>query len=492
MTALLTRRSFLQTVSVAAGACCAGRPLLARAQELNQRPNIVFVLADDLGMGDLGCYNPDSSIPTPYFDRVAREGMRFTDAHSPGAVCVPSRYGIMTGRYYWRGENRGLNGYSKNVVELDRMTLAEMLRNQDYHTNFIGKWHLGLGDTEPVDFAQHLRPNPTDHGFDYYFGIPASLDMPPYCYVENGRAIREPSEHIEGTPHRTGGFFREGAISPGFSHEQVVPQLTELAVQVVQSHTSQRNQQPLFLYFALPAPHTPWLPVESARGKSGVGDYGDFVHQVDRSLGAIVEALDRTGMAENTLLIVASDNGGLQSWLPPEYDHQMNLGFRGQKGDIWEGGHRIPLIMRWPGQITAGATSDALVSLTDLLSTLASVTGAELPGDAAEDSFDLLPALHGEPGARTSMVHDSLAGFFGLRDGQWKLILGLGGGGLGYKPEEHQPAAGEPPGQLYNLAEDPGEQRNLYTQHPEIVARLSEKLQLLQATGSRSALGSAP
>lgn len=487
MSQTLSRRAFLR--SGAQGACAASL-MLAGCQTPGspkhaKLPNIVFVLADDMGIGDLGCYNAASAIPTPRFDALAAEGMRFTDAHTAGAVCVPSRYGIMTGRYFWRGSNRGMNAYSKNEIELERLTLADMLHAQGYHTNYIGKWHLGLSDKEPVDFFQPLHPNPTDHGFDSFFGIPASLDMAPYVYVENEHVLEAPTEQTDGTPFGTGPFYREGAIAPGFKHADVLPRLTKRAVEVIESHARQAEDQPLFLYFAMNAPHTPWVPEDSVLGKSRAGQYGDYVHQTDRSLGEVLDALERTGLAENTLLIAASDNGGMKSWLPAVYKHQMNGAYRGQKGDVWEGGHRVPMIVRWPGEVEAGSTNDALFSMTDLLMTFAQLTGGEVPEDAAEDSLDMSAAFRGKPGPRREMVHESVRGVFGLRAGDWKYIRGLGGGGIPWKAEEHQPKPGEAPGELFNMRDDPAEQHNLYLAHPEIVTRLSERLDVIRA-GSRT------
>lgn len=471
----LSRRHFLQQVCASTLAASVGYRLLNPvAAHAAQRPHIVFILVDDMGWGDPRCYNADSAIPTPNIDRLAREGRRFTDAHTPGAVCTPSRYGLLTGRYYWRlGLDRGgLDANSACIVEPERVTLPSMLRDRGYRTACIGKWHLGMGTQEPVDYTQRLVPNPTTAGFDYYFGIPASLDMAPYLYMENDHAVVPPSETIEGTPRGTAEFYRGGGIAPGFKHKDVLPTLTDKAVSIIDEHAT--GEAPLFLYFPMSAPHTPWLPVGDAVGKSEAGKYGDFVWQVDQSIGAVLDALARNDMAENTLLILASDNGGLQSWLPTEFDHRCNGPWRGQKADAWEGGHRVPFIVRWPGNVEAGSVSDATLCTVDMMATLAALTGEDLPAadpetslTIAEDSVNLLPALLGGGPGRETLVVQSSAGLYTIRHDGWKLITGLGGGGLGWAAAKHQPDPGGPEGELYHLAEDPGETNNLWLEAPE-------------------------
>jgi len=441
-------------------------------------PHIVLIIADDLGWGDARCYNAGSAIPTPRIDRIADGGCRFTDVHAPGAVCTPSRFGLMTGQYYWRlGLDRpGLDGYDADIVQT-RTTVASLLQGRGYHTACVGKWHLGLGTERPTDFSRPFHPCPVDHGFDSFYGLASSLDMPPYCYIENDRALPRPTEGIVGTPHGTPGFYRSGAIAPGFKHEEVLPTLTGKAVEAIDTHTAAHPERPLFLYFALNGPHTPWLPVPHARGKSGAGRYGDFVWQVDDAIGQVTEALEQNRMAGDTLLIVTSDHGGLQSWIPEEYGHRCNGPWRGQKGDAWEGGHRIPFIVRWPGHIEADSTNDALMSLTDMLATFAAVVDVTLPGGVGEDSLNQLPVWLGEcPAVRDDLVIDSVRGLHVVRKGNWKLIDGSGSGGLRWKAEEHQPKAGEPEGQLYNLADDPGETHNRWAEMPEKVGEMLEAM----------------
>lgn len=451
-------------------------------------PNIVIILADDLGYGDLRSYNADSKIPTRHLDRLAAEGMRFTDAHSPSGVCTPTRYGLLTGRYAWRTSlKRGvLNGYSPLLIEPGRSTLASLVKQRGYATAAIGKWHLGLGTAQPADFTRPLEPGPLQVGFDYFFGIPASLDMPPYVFVENDAATVPPTGTIAASEMRRrggNGYWRAGAIAPGFTHEGVLPALTEKAVSFI---GKQSPAKPFLLYLPLTGPHTPWMPTAEFRGKSGAGYYGDFVVQVDAAVGRVMSALDRAGVGANTLVIFTSDNGA--HWLPADIEkwgHRANGGWRGQKADIWEGGHRVPFIARWPDTIRAGSTRTDLVCLTDLFATVAAIAGVPLSDDAAEDSFSLVPALTGrtlQAPIREAVVHHSSDGTFAIRQGPWKLALALGSHGFS-EPKDIEPKPGEAQGQLYNLEEDPREERNLWLEKPETVARLSALLKKYQTDG---------
>ena len=471
-----------------------------------QRPNIVFLLADDMGYGDPGCYNPESKIPTPHMDRLAAEGMRFTDAHSPSAVCSPTRYGVLTGRYCWRSRlTKGvLSGYSPALIEEGRATVASLLRDHGYRTAVIGKWHLGLDWTlrsrpednpyfdapdfgKPegleIDFSQPVRRGPNDVGFDYSYIIPASLDMAPYVYLENGRATELAGDHTEGI--REGGvFWRAGEKGKSFDFLQVTPHFTERAVQFLVEHAATHAGQPFFLYFALPSPHTPWMPTPEAEGKSGAGKYGDFVVLVDQMVGRVAEALERTGLAANTLFIVTSDNGS--DWTPKhieEFGHYSNHKMlRGRKRDAWEGGHRVPFIARWPGRVKPGSVSDETITLTDLMATAAEIASATVPETAGEDSYSILPVLTGQPLSgplREATVHHSMDGMFSQRQGEWKLIDGQGPGSNQWSG----PQPGDPPGQLYNLADDISETKNLYRERPEIVERLKALLEKYKTQG---------
>jgi len=468
-----------------AAAACLQSERGAPSQEL---PNIVVILADDLGYGDPGSYNPASRIPTPNIDGLAGEGMRFTDAHSPSAVCTPTRYGLLTGRYAWRTPLVGvLRGDSPALIEEGRVTLASLLQRSGYATAVVGKWHLGLGAAERTDYEQPLRPGPNAVGFDTFFGIPASLDMPPYVYVENEALVEPPTNAIEASTERRlggNGFWRGGRIAPGFRHVDVLPTLTDKAVEFIERQ--QGSERPFFLYLPFSAPHTPWLPTAAFAGRSGAGPYGDFVSQVDVAIGSVLDALVSIGVDDDTLLIITSDNGA--HWLQTdieEYGHRANGELRGQKADIWEGGHRVPFLARWPGRVAAGSSSDETISLTDLLATFADIVDVTLPLEAGEDSYSLLPVLMSKPldaPLREATVHQSYYDLFSIRQGPWKLILGLGSGGF-TEPRSVEPASGEPQGQLYDLDEDPRETTNIYALHPDVVSRLEELLEQYRQSG---------
>ena len=481
----LDRRAFLKTVTASAAALTLGGSAglgLGLGGEGRAKPNIVYILADDLGYGDLTCLNPNAKIPTPNADRLAREGTRFTDAHTGSAVCTPTRYGLLTGRYAWRTRlKKGvLWGWSPPLIEKGRMTVGSLLNDHGYVTGCVGKWHLGLdyllksgkraGEVdevkhEDVDYAAPITGGPTDLGFDYFFGIPASLDMIPYIYLENDRIEEAPTGH---TPGRKGkAFFRAGPCAPSFDHERVLPRLTTKAVEFIDRHAG--GEKPFFLYFPLPAPHTPVLPIPEVRGKSEAGEYGDFVHQVDHTVGAVMEALKRNGVAGDTLIIYTSDNGSTWEAMT-EYDHQPSGPLRGRKSDAWDGGHRVPFLVRWPGVVPAGGMRDDTICHTDLLATCAAMMGATLPEGAGEDSYDIGPALRGETldrPIREATVHHSISGMFAIRKGPYKLIEGKGSGGW-TKGGKDDPA----PGQLYRMDKDLGEKTNRYADEPEKVKEL--------------------
>jgi arylsulfatase A-like enzyme len=449
-------------------------------------PNLLILLADDLGIGDLGCYNAASKIPTPALDRFASEGMRFTDVHTPSSVCTPTRYGLLTGRYAWRGTlKRGvLQGYSPFLIEAGRPTIASVLKGRGYRTAAFGKWHLGLGSAARTDYAKELDPGPLACGFDEFAGIPASLDMEPYVWVKDRKVEALPTETVPAGKHQrdggTEGFWRAGPIAPGFRHGDVLPRLEKEALAYLERQGKDRGA-PFFLYVPLTAPHTPWAPTPEFAGKSKVGAYGDFVMQVDALVGKLMAQLERSGLAKDTLVVLTSDNGS--HW--PEADiakwgHRSNGPWRGQKADIHEGGHRVPFLARWPGKVAPGTTCDATASLADLFATCAAVAGAKPPADSGEDSFDLTPLLTGQGKFdRPYTVHHSGAGMFALREGPWKLIEGQGSGGFTRIKIEPN----EPRGQLYNLADDPAETKNLYAEKPDVVARLTELLRKCRDQG---------
>ena len=481
--------------------------LLSSCRKVPQLPNIVIILADDLGYGDPQVYNPDSKIPTPHIDALASRGMRFTDAHTPSSVCTPTRYGLLTGRYAWRTELKRsvLWTWDKPLIAPDRPTIPKLLRSKDYNTACIGKWHLGWrwpskagegysNDSLPIgqygfegrndhwrqiDFSKPLSGGPLEAGFDYYFGD----DVPnfaPYTYFENDRLLAIPDAIKPDSM-----FGNPGPMLTGWSLEQVMPTITEKAVEYI--HQQSKGNRPFFLYFSLTAPHTPIAPTFQFKGKSEAGLYGDFVHEVDWSVGQILQALQATGLLENTLLIFTSDNGSPQRdgenmngpiGSVKKYGHDPSKPWRGMKGDIWEGGHRVPFIASWPAKIKSNIVSDQLICLTDIGATLNSILDLPIDTKSMEDSFDFSATLFGQDttAIRTSIVHHSLDGTFAIRKGEWKLILGKDSGGFS-KNLDTKGIPVDTEGQLYHLGNDPVEQNNLFTDHPEKVRELKALLE---------------
>jgi arylsulfatase A-like enzyme len=471
-------------------------PMGVRAAEVvstatPSRPNIVIILADDLGYGDPRCFNEQSKIPTPNIDRLAREGMRFTDAHAAGSVCVPSRYGLLTGRYPFR--NTGTKNPTQGaLIEPQRATVATVLREAGYATAMIGKWHLGFDGGDQFDFSKPLRGGPCDHGFDSFFGQHASLDIPPYFFIANDRAVAPASEKVgesrspDWSPIQ-GAFWRAGKIAANYKHPDVLPTYTRKAVEYLEAKPKTTPPKPFFLYLAFTAPHTPWLPMEAFRGKSLGGLYGDFVAQFDDSVGQVLSALDRAGLTENTLVFFGSDNGPV--WLPADiekFGHAAAGPWRGMKGDAWEGGHRMPFIARWPGKIRAGTTSAETICFTDLLATCAALSGTKPPDGAGEDSYDLTSILFGQkqdqPIRNVTIHESSKGGTLCIRQANWKLIPQLGSGGFS-TPSKVVPKPGEPTVQLYNLETDPGETKNLAESQPQRIAEMKALLEKLITEG---------
>lgn len=463
----------------------------ADAPKPASKPNIVIILADDMGYGDPGCYNPKSKIPTPNIDRLAREGMRFSDAHAPGPLCHPSRYGLMTGQYPFRTD---ISLWPKQpLIEKGQMTIASLLRDQGYHTAMVGKWHLGFREN---GYDQPLPGGPMDCGFDSFYGLRASTDIPPYFYIRGNRAVTPPTGHVagnrsEGWSPIQGAFWREGGIAPDLSLADVLPKFTDEACAVVEAQAG-RKRKPLLLYLAFPAPHTPWLPSVEFAGRSGAGMYGDFVMMVDAQIGRVLAALEQAGMTQDTLLIFASDNGPV--WYPADVarlGHDAVGGLRGMKADAWEGGHRMPFIVRWPGRVKAGTVSDQTICFTDLLATFAEICGVKLPEGAGPDSFSMLPVLEarqpkGKPIRGPVVMQAGSSSAMMIRSGDWKLINQPGSGGFS-RPTTVAPGPGDPEGQLYNLRRDPAETHNLYREQPDIVARLkAEMAEIIQASHSRT------
>jgi len=436
-------------------------------------PNIIYVLTDDLGYGDLSCYNPNGKVPTTSLDRLAAEGMLFTDAHTSSSVCTPTRYGILTGRYNWRSRLKQgvLWGQSKALIPQGRETAGSLLQKAGYQTAFIGKWHLGwdwaLKPDSTTDFSQPISNGPNTLGFDYSYGHAASLDIPPYVYVENGQPTAIPTERTENKDYQ--GFWRNGLTAPDFVHEQVTPHFFDKSIQWIQEQQSEAS--PFFLYLALPSPHTPILPTAEWQGKSGLNPYADFVMMVDGYMGKLDQAVQDAGIAENTIIIFTSDNGcspRAKFAELAEKGHYPSHHFRGHKADIFEGGHRVPFIVKWPAAVKANSRSSATICTTDFMATCADLTGQTLSEDAGEDSFSLLPLLTGK-GAfdRHETVHHSIEGEFAIRQGDWKLIMCPGSGGWSTPKPGSPEAAKLPKKQLYHLQQDPGETQNLIAKYPE-------------------------
>ncbi len=479
--------------------------LCAVASPAATRPNIVYILCDDLGYGDVKCLNPQGKIATPHVDKLAADGMIFTDAHSSSAVCSPTRYGIMTGRYNWRSRLQSgvLGGLSPRLIEPGRLTVAQFLKDQGYNTACIGKWHLGMDwakktgaavaelgietadQSKGVDFSKPIANGPNSVGFDYYYGISASLDMVPYTFIENDRVTKLPTVEKDFPMFlgRANGKTRRGPAAPDFEAEDVLPTLATKAVDYVKSRAADaKSGKPFFLYLPLPSPHTPIAPTKEWQGKSGLTHYADFVMQTDAVVGGLMAELDRQGLAGNTLVIFTSDNG-----CSPEANfpalaalgHNPSYVFRGHKADVFDGGHHIPFIVRWPGRVAAGAKSEQIICLTDLMATTADILGAKIPATAGEDSVSILPILEGKAAkpVREAIVHHSINGSFVIRQGNWKLAICRDSGGWSEPRPGAAKNAGLPDVQLYDLATDIGEQANLQDKHPEIVARLTRLLE---------------
>ena len=478
-----------------------------------QQPNIIYILADDMGYGDMGCNNPGCKIPTPHLDRLAAEGMRFTDAHASSSVCSPSRYALLTGRYCWRTPLKSsvLWPWDPPLIEADRPTVAKLLRQQGYRTACIGKWHLGwewatkdgkpaCGD-EPIgrlnreqrqalerniDYSQPIGGGPLACGFDYYFGVDVP-NFPPYTWFEQDRLAAAPTEQ---KPEEM--FGLPGAMKSGWKLEDMVPEFVRRA----RAYIAEAGSDPFLLYLPLTSPHTPIVPNQEFIGRSGAGLYGDFVCEVDWVVGEIMAALDEQGLADDTLLIFTSDNGPECSPAAAGgcYEHVRQFGhysmahLRGAKRDTWEGGHRVPFVARWPGVTPAGSVCDQLALLGDFMATCAQLTGVQLPSGAAEDSISVLPLLQGQIDApvRRSAVHHSCAGRFALRQDDW-VFIDAPSGDDNREPDWFKEERGysdhDFPGELFNLKDDIAERQNLYGQHPDIVRSMSRRLEEVKVQG---------
>jgi len=498
--------------------CLFATPLITANCQVSENPNVVIILADDMGYGDVSFCNPNARTHTPNIDELARQGISFTDAHTAGSVCIPSRYGLLTGRYFFRVPRQRSNwGYGAPLIEEERETVGSMMQKAGYTTACIGKWHLGLqwplkdpakpqfpggrslGPTN-TDFSGHIGSAPITLGFDYSFIMPASLDMPPYVFVKNDRVVdpvirlvndiypeRKPGakmvwdqKHVgdEDIYWGRGIWWRNGEMSASFRVENCLDDIVNEGISFIKRQAQENPDKPFMLYMPLTGPHTPWVPGEEFRGTSALGTYGDFIAHIDDVIRRVTETLKSLNIEENTLLIFTCDNGG--HWSEEDkltYAHESNIGARGQKGDIWEGGHHVPFFVKWPAAIKEHTTSDQTIGLIDVMATLSELTGQPISKTYAEDSYSFYKILDGKPeqATRDQIVYISSRGKLAIKAGDWKFTDFLGSGGF-TAPAQLEPVEGGPLGQLYNLKQDPLEQNNLYLEEPEVVRQLSKLL----------------
>ncbi len=480
---MITRRHFMKT-AIATGVAAAS-PKIAISSERKNKPNIVVILADDMGVDSVAALNEKCGIPTPHLDKLLKQGTHFTDAHSGSAVCSPTRYGVLTGRYSWRSRlKRGIVGqWERPLIEKDRLTLPGMLKSQGYNTACIGKWHLGwnwpkkgggfTSKLKQIDFSKRIEGGPTGRGFDYYFGD----DVPnwqPYVWIENGKTLGIPNKNLSFPPQYVGG---KGIGIEGWDLEAVLPKITEKCVEYIGANAKKKD--PFFLFFPMTSPHTPIAPSKHFQGKSGLNRYADFLMQTDHCVGEVMKALEASGTAENTLLIFCTDNGTSPKCKFEELrkkNTDLQNHWRGMKADAFEGGHRVPFIVRWPGHIKPGTKSDETISLVDIMATCADAIGVKLPDTAAEDSVSLMPVLKG--GSTKAPLHKavichSISGVFIVRKGKWKLHYSAGSGGWSRPYDYEATKQGLPKWQLYDLSVDPKETKNQLTKHPKIVKELT-------------------
>ena len=488
-----------------------------------EMPNILFILADDLGYGDVGCYNPESKVPTPHLDRMASQGMLFTDAHSPSTVCTPTRYSILTGRMAFRTGMRGVftGAGGPCMIEEERLTLGGMLQQRGYETALFGKWHVGMTffdkDGKPInengleavrriDYSRAMPDAPIHRGFDHFFG---SVCCPTtdwlYAFIDGDRIPVPPTGIIDRGPlpkHAYSRDNRPGMIAPGYSMEEIDLQFLEKSLAFLDEHARKKEKKPFFLFHSTQAVHLPSFPADAFKGKTNAGPHGDFIFQLDHVVGELLKALDRHKLADNTLVIFTSDNGPeVPTILAMRRDHKHDGArpWRGVKRDQWEGGHRVPFIARWPGRIKANSKSDQVLCLTDMMATCAALTGAKIPAKDGEDSVNMLPALLGKDEGkpiRQYTLHQTMSLALAIRRGSWKYLDHKGSGGNNYgrpgtwgmKQYALPEKAPDAPGQLYNLESDPGETTNLYFKNPEIVRELKGKLEEFKKSGRSAPL----
>ncbi len=487
---------------------------IAVAGDSSPVPNILILYADDLGFGDLNCYNPKSKIPTPNLDRLASQGMRFTDGHSSSGICTPSRYALLTGRHHWRDFHGIVNALGSSVFDPQRLTLPEMLQRQGYHTAAIGKWHLGWDwdairkpGAKPIkvgkkdvwgfdafDWSKSVPDGPLDHGFHHYFGDTV-INFPPYAWIEDDRVPRAPDAMMDSDswkPIKEGRWeCRPGPMVSDWDPYQNIPATTTRAIDFI---TSQGDQEkPFFLYFAFPSPHAPIIPNDSFDGSSGAGPYGDFVVETDDACGRILQALTDSGQADSTVVVFTADNGPEKYAYERDekYQHWSAHPLRGLKRDIYEGGHHVPFLIKWPGVTRPGTVSGALVSQIDVMATFASALDFELPDDSAEDSHDLLPLLSGETDSvRSTHVHNTRENEYAIRHGDWLLIEArdgyVSGRDKAWESRHDYPADDGQPVELFNLKNDLGQRHNLAAQNPDKVSELRDLLKRIRNQGYSS------
>ncbi|MFD1094556.1 sulfatase family protein [Salegentibacter chungangensis] len=458
----------------------------------SEKPNVIIILADDMGVGDISGINPDSKIATPNIDKLLKKGIRFTDGHSSSSVCTPSRYSLLTGQYSWRTrlKKKVLHGDSRAMIDPSVKTIAGVFKNSDYKTAMIGKWHLGWdwqtkngeilqedpenpywiakNDAAKIDYRRPFKGGPTDRGFDYFYGINASLDMPPYTFIENNKVETLPDSNWKGQGRKSEGpkahqkFMRGGVAKPGFDPQQVFPVLKNKTIEYIQNADA---KAPFFLYVSLTAPHTPVLPDEKFKGKSEAGAYGDFIEQIDAAVGDIVAAVEEKQISENTIIIFTADNGASKSSFPKEFeakfDHKPSYNFRGRKGSLHQGGHAVPFIVSWPG--IDPKTIDTPVLQNDFLMTFADLLDVEIDENEAVDSFSLMPLITGDGTYhREASVYNNFGGWLSIRMGDWKMDM----------------TRSRKKTSLYHIKQDPQEELNLAgkPKYREIQQKLKEKL----------------
>lgn len=473
--------------------------ILVNAVVAADRPNIVILYADDMGVGDVSYGDPEAKIQTPNIDRLAGQGMTFTDGHSSSGICTPSRYAMLTGQHHWRRFHGIVNAFGTSVFKPEEFTIARMLQAQGYGTACFGKWHLGW-DWDAIrkpgvskkeiplaasyDWTKRFPGGPLDQGFDRYFGD-GTINFPPYCWIENDRFLTIPTKPvIKSRPLAGGGGFRSGPMAEGWDPYEILPTTTEKAVEWIEE---QDEEKPFFVYLAFNSPHYPIVPNKEFHGKSEAGFYGDFVIETDAMVGKVMDALEEKGLADNTIVIFTADNGTENHAFKrlEEFDQWSSGEFRGLKRDVYEGGHRVPFIVSWPEKIKAGSSSDEVVSQVDFAATFAEITGYKLSNEEAIDSYNILPVWAGEDFAgslREATVQNTDKGKFALRQGDW-VYINSHSGAANTEPKaylEHfglQDFPKDSPGLLFNLKDDPRQSNNLYQENPERVAAMSALLE---------------